>query len=74
MVEAARLELTAKLERAAMNSVFKDEGDEAALRLALEPFATVVIGEHRADEENVWHSLKVWHFRRARRAYRGGLK
>lgn len=43
------------------------------LETALQPFAWVVIGEHRPDEENVWHSLKVYHFRDARRAMRGEL-
>lgn len=41
------------------------------LEAALQPFAMVVIGEHRSDEENVWHSLKVHHFRDARKAFKG---
>lgn len=42
-----------------------------ALETALQPFAWCVIGEHRDDNDNVWHSLKVWHFREARKAMKG---
>jgi hypothetical protein len=41
------------------------------LQDALEPFTRVVIGEHRDDDENVYHSLKAHHFRDARRAFKG---
>lgn len=41
------------------------------LETALQPFAWCVIGEHRDDNDNVWHSLKVYHFRDARKAMRG---
>lgn len=65
---------------AAIEQVLKRE---ARLRLrifqlehVLDPFAQVLIGEHREDDENVWHSLKAHHFRDARRALRnhGGQK
>jgi hypothetical protein len=42
-----------------------------ALETALQPFAWVLIGEHRPDHENVWHSLKVYHFRDARKVLKG---
>lgn len=41
------------------------------LETALQPFAWVVIGEHRDDNDNVWHGLKVYHFRDARKAMKG---
>jgi hypothetical protein len=43
-----------------------DENDR--LREVLKPFASVQIHKSRTDEENVWHSLKVRDFRRARAA------
>lgn len=42
------------------------------LEAALLPFTLVVIGEHREDHDNVWHSLKVYHFRDARKVMKGG--
>lgn len=41
------------------------------LEAALLPFTLVVLGEHRQDHDNVWHSLKVYNFRDARKVYRG---
>lgn len=41
------------------------------LEAALLPFSLVVLGEHRSDHENVWHSLKVYHFRDARKVLKG---
>lgn len=41
------------------------------LEAALQPFAQVVIGEHRDDHDHVWHSLKVYHFRDARKVLKG---
>jgi hypothetical protein len=38
----------------------------AAALDALEPFANVLIGEHRHDEEQAWQMLKVRDFREAR--------